>query len=84
MQYTPLSPSIPSPRGEGGGKNHLKRFIECNTVCYCLYCVVFLAMLAVTLEVQLEGTNLTLLSGSRYFPNSTVWGVSSSDFSVLL
>ena len=61
MQYTPLSPSIPSPRGEGGGKNHLKRFIECNTVFYCLYCVVFLAMVAVTLEGQLEGTNLTSL-----------------------
>ena len=40
--------------------------------------------MAVTLEVQLEGTNLTSLSGSRYFPNSTVWGVSSSDFFVLL
>ena len=60
MQYTPLSPSIPSPRGEGG-KNHLTRFIECNTVFYCLYCVVFLAMMAVTLEGQLEGTNLTSL-----------------------
>ena len=62
----------------------MKRFIECNTVFYCLYCVVFLAMMAVTLEGQLEGTNLRLLSGSRYFPNSTVWGVSASDFFVLL
>ena len=71
MQYTPLSPSIaPSPLPLVG-KNHLKRFIECNTVFYCYY-VVFLAMLAVTLEVQLEGTNLTLLSGSPYFQNSTV------------
>ena len=41
-------------------------------------------MMAVTLDVQLEGTNVTSLSGSRYFPNSTVWGVSSSDFFVLL
>ena len=83
MQYRPLSVHCPPPRG-GGGKNHVKRFIECNTVFYCLYCVVFLAMMAVTLEGQLEGTNLTLLSGSRYFPNSAVWGVSSSDFFVLL
>ena len=83
MQYTPLSPSIPSPLGEGG-KEPLETFHRMQYgVLLFILCGLF-GHDGCYFGGSIGRYKFNVTLGSRYFPNSTVWGVSSSDFFVLL